>query len=244
MNDREVVDAFVAHLANHGHPGLKVDRRPDEENRESSDIDGIAGSFAVEHTSMDTLPNQRRDSDWFMRAAGHLEHELDATPGFRLNITLEYHAVRVGQDWAEVRQALKTWIAVEAPRLPEGRSLVEDRPGIPLRLHVVKSSDRCPGVFFARLQPDDDTLVARLKAACDRKAKKLAKHQRPGVTTILLVENDDIALMNEGKLLQAIQTAFPTGLPPGVDQLWYADTSIRSALEFRDVTPQLQRRAV
>ena len=73
MKDREVVDAFVSHLRNHGHPGIRVERRPDEENRESPDIDAIAGPFAIEHTSIDSVRNQRRDADWFMRAAGGLQ---------------------------------------------------------------------------------------------------------------------------------------------------------------------------
>ena len=62
MKDSEVVDAFVSHLRELGYPSLTVEWRPDEENRDSSDIDAIAGSFAIEHTSIDTLPDQRRDS--------------------------------------------------------------------------------------------------------------------------------------------------------------------------------------
>ncbi len=244
MNDRKLVDAFVAHLRDRGHPGLHVERRPDEDNRESSDIDATAGPFAIEHTSIDTLPNQRRDADWFTRVAGKLKEELGVLLPFRLNITLKYDAVRIGQDWAAVRSALKSWITNEAPRLSDGRSVIENAPGIPFRLHVVKSCDRRPGAFFARFQPDDDTLPLRVKVAFDRKAEKLAKYQAPGVTTILLVENDDIALMNDGMMLDAIQTAFPAGPPPGVDQVWYADTSIESDPEFRDFTPQLQKRAV
>jgi hypothetical protein len=97
MNDREVVEAFVAHLGSNGHAGLKVDRRPDEENRGSPDVDAIAGRFVIEHTSVDTVPNQRRDSDWFMRAVGDLERELEVSQA-RLNITIEYDAVAPGQD--------------------------------------------------------------------------------------------------------------------------------------------------
>ena len=60
MNDRSVIDAFVAHLREEGYPDLRVERRPDDENRESSDIDAITGPFAIEHTSIDTLPNPYR----------------------------------------------------------------------------------------------------------------------------------------------------------------------------------------
>jgi hypothetical protein len=244
MTDRDVVDAFVAHLRDQGHPDVRVDRRPDDDNRGSADIDAIAGPFAIEHTSIDTLPNQRRDADWFMRAAGGLERELPGTPASRLSITLQYDAIGVGQNWLAVRAALKNWLTHEAPRLPEGRSIVEASAGVPFRLHVFKASNRPAGVFFARFEPEDDTLPARVRAAFDRKAQKLAKYQAPEVTTILLVENNDIALMNEVKMFEAIRAAFPARLPSGVDQVWYADTCIPGQVEFRDFTPDLQKSAV
>lgn len=64
MNDCDVINAFVTYLWENGHSCLQVDRWPDKENRNLADIDAIAGAFAIEHTSIDTLPNQRRDSDW------------------------------------------------------------------------------------------------------------------------------------------------------------------------------------
>lgn len=67
MKDHEVVEAFIAYLRDNGHPNLRVDRRPEEENRRSKDIEAIAGQFAIEHTSIDTLPNQRGKADWFMQ---------------------------------------------------------------------------------------------------------------------------------------------------------------------------------
>ncbi len=240
MNDRHVVDAFVAHLRDHGHTGLQVDRRPDNENRDATDIDAIAGTFAIEHTSVDTLPSQRRDSDWFMQAAGGLEQELQAKPPFRLNITLEYDAVTKGQNWPAIRQCLTTWINSGAPRLADGRHSLDSVPGVPFHLHVTKASDQRPGVFFARLEPDDDTISNRIRRQFDRKAEKLAKYQGSGRTTVLLVENEDIALMNEWKMLDAIREAYPNGPPHGVDQIWYSDTSIPSEIAFSDFTPELR----
>lgn len=235
MKDRDVIDAFVSFLCACGHPGLKVDRRPDEENRDSADIDAIAGSLAIEHTSIDTLPDQRRNSDWFMQAAGGLEQELPQKPSFRLNITIEYDAVTKGQDWASIRQSLKNWIIDDAPRLDDGRHVLDHIPGIPFRLHVRKASDRPPGVFFSRFEPHDDTLPARIHDLFKRKAKKLSKYHTEGQTTVLLVESDDIALMNEIKLLDAIQKVYPEKPPAGVDQIWYADTTIPSQLEFMEL---------
>jgi hypothetical protein len=56
MKDRDVISAFVAYLQTNGHPNLKVERWPEDENRDSQEIDAIAGAFAIEHTSIDTLP--------------------------------------------------------------------------------------------------------------------------------------------------------------------------------------------
>ena len=179
MKDRVVVDAFVEYLREHGHPFFHVDRRPDNENRVSSDIDAIAGEFAIEHTSVDTLPNQRRDSDWFMRAAGRLEQELADKGLFRLNVTIEYKGIVKGQDWAKVLQSLKDWISNDVVNLPDGRHVADDAPGVPFRLYVLKASDRPPGVYFKRSECEDATLAERVREQFDRKAMKLAKYQTP-----------------------------------------------------------------
>ena len=239
MKDKDVVKAFVKYLRDNGHPGLCIDRYPDEANRSSPDIDAVAGPFAIEHTSIDTLPNQRRDSDWFMSVIGNLEAEIKPLLPYRLVITLEYEGVRRGQDWSQIHEAIKTWIIDESHTLPDGKSVIENVTGIPFRLSIIKSSDRPPGLIFSRFQPGDNTLSERIKQGFDKKAKKLNNYQKPGTTTILLVENNDIALMNEQIMLEAIQTAYPVGPPTGVDEIWYVDTSIEKALEYQNFTVEI-----
>ena len=241
MNDQDVINAFVAYLRKVGFTGLKVDQWPDKENRKTSDIDAIAGRFAIEHTSIDTFPNQRRDSDWFIKAVGGIEKELFALPPFRLNITIEYDAVIKGQDWAAICRNLKDWIINESPRLDDGENVLENVHGVPFRLHVRKASDRRPGIFFARFEPKEGTLPARIRKQFDRKEKKLKNYHGSDKTTILLIENEDIALMNEGKMLDSIQKAYPSGLPHGVDKIWYADTSIPNDIEFMDFSPEIMQ---
>lgn len=241
MKDRNVIKAFVDYLRQNGRPGLQLERWPEDETRESEEIDAVAGSFAIEHTSIDTVPSQRRDSDWFMRAAGGLAQELDNRLTFRLRITLKYEAVMKGQNWPGIRQALKNWITTGAAKLEDGRHILEGIPGIPFRLHVRKASDRPPGLYLSRLEPSDATLSCRMRKLFNRKANKLAKYQDIGKKTVLLIENDDIALMNEEKMLDAIQRAYPDGLPQGVDQILFADTSIPSKIVFRDFTSDLRQ---
>jgi hypothetical protein len=240
MKDRDIINAFVTYLSGHGHLNLQVNRRPDEENRDSADIDAIAGSFAIEHTSIDTLPNQRRDSDWFMQVVGGLERELSDKLPFRLHITIEYNAVTKGQNWRTIREMIKSWITNEAPSLADGRHVLDNIPGVPFRLHIIKASDRRPRLIFARLEPDDKTLPDRIRRQFDRKVEKLKKYKNAGKTTVLLIENDDLALMNEWKMIDSIRRAYPAGFPLEVDQVWYADTSIPSDIEFWDFTSKLR----
>jgi len=226
-----------------GFSDLKVDRWPDKENRKTPDIDAIAGPFAIEHTSIDTLLNQRRDSDWFIKAVRGIEKDLPVTLPFRLNITIEYDAVIKGQNWETIRQNLKIWIINDSPKLADEQQVIEGIQGIPFPLYVRKASDRRPGIFFARFEPNDDTLFTRIRKQFCRKAKKLKKYQGLNKTRVLLIENDDIALMNEFKMLDAIQKAYPNGLPNDVNKIWYADTSIPNDIKFMDFTPEIVQRS-
>lgn len=232
LNDSEVVSAFVTFMGKTNLPGLRVDRWPDKET--DGDIDAIADNLAIEHTSIDTVPDQRRDSDWFMKAVGSLEKEIRFGHPFRLRIILGYGAIEKGQNWLGIRSAIKNWITDEAVHLKDGRHILSDVPGVPFPLHVTKASDRPPAVIFGRFAPNDDTLPDRLRAQFKRKAKKLSKY--PAMTKILLVESEDMALMNHADMQVAICQAFPDGLPLGVDEIWYADTSIPDDIEFFDFT--------
>jgi len=241
MYDRDVIKAFVNHLRVNGYPSIEIDRWPEDENRKRPEIDAIAGPFAIEHTSVDTLPNQRRDSDWFMQAIGGIGSELqDIT--FRLRIWIEYNSVAKGQNWSKIRQAIKTWIVSDASSLTDGRHVIEDIAGVPFRICVTKHSDRPPGVHVGRIGPPDDTLPSRIHRLFERKAQKLAKYHKSGKKTVLLVENDDLAQMNRQDMLKAIQEAYPNGLPESVDEVWCADTSIQEKVEFYNYTSDLARK--
>jgi hypothetical protein len=237
VKDHEVIEAFVAHLRGLGHRGLQVDGWPDRKN--SGDIDAISGRFHIEHTSVDTLPNQRRDADWFSRVTDGLETELSASLPSHLRIKLEYGAIGTGQDWSAIREALRTWITSQASMLAEGTHCIENAAGVPFSLHVTKASERPPGLVLARYEPVDETLPSRIREQFDRKAQKLSRYASDSRTTILLVESYDVSLMSMHRMLEAIRQAYPTGLPIGVDELWYADTSIPDEVDFMNLTAML-----
>ena len=75
----------------------------------------------------------------------------------------------------------------------------------------------------------------------DRKIEKLSPYKNQNKTTILLVESDDIALMDDGIMWDGLGSAYPKGLPEGLDQIWFADTSIPEEVLFTDMTQAVNR---
>lgn len=247
MKDYDVIAAFIKHLGKHGHSELNICQHPDKENRISSDIDAIAGPFAIEHTSIDTLPNQRRNNEWFMKVVEGLEEEFSRQLSFRLSINFYDGSIAKGQDWKKIRQGFKNWINEENdnPRLADGPHWINSVPDIPFPFHVIKGHDLPWRVHFGRFPPDNTDFPNRVKKLFDRKAKKLRKYQNLGKTTVLLVESNDIALMDiQGrKILNAIRKAYPIGLPIGVDRVWYVDTAdLPDWIIFKNFTSDLLTR--
>ena len=247
MSDYDVIAAFIRHLQEQGHPDLTISCYPDKVNRSTTDIDAIAGPFAIEHTSIDTIPNQRRNNDWFKRVTQGLSEEFSDQISFRLTINFYDGSIMRGRDCKKIRQAFKNWISEEKdnPRLAEGPNWINNVPGIPFRFHVIKKYDLSAGVRFGRFPPDSTNLPCRIKNILDRKIEKLKKYKDLGKTTVLLIESNDIALMDiQGRtVLDAIRKAYPFGLPIGIDEIWYVDTAeLPDMIGFKNFTSDLLMR--
>lgn len=232
--DRAVVVRFVAHLMDNGYPDLKIDHWLEDEYPGQSVVEAIAGQFAIEHTSVDTLPNQRVDGDHFQEALGLLEY-LPVTA--RLQIVVPYELVQVGGDWQSYFMTIAHWALVTSPGLPNG---VHQIPiaGTGLECTADKDANREPKIVLYRPAPQDDTLVARVGEQITRKMKKLPKYKVDGYTTVLLIESQDNALMNQHKMLEAVRTAIAGKMPEALDQIWYAEAG---GYVFFDFTGPIMR---
>lgn len=241
MDQDNVITAFVGHLKDLGYSVKLVDRWPDKENRSSKDIDAIAGNFAIEHTSVDAMDDLRQRNDWFMKAAGNLESELNSKMQFRLRINIDYEAIDTGQNWKDIKRLLKDWILNDSPLLSEGTHQISIT-GIPFVLRVEKRSNEPSGLFFSRsIDKTKETLEHSVGPLIIRKAEKLAPYTQKGMTGVLLIQTEDLALMNHIRFTQAVMASFPNALPEGVSAIWYADASIPNALEFRDINALIER---
>lgn len=236
MDQDNVITAFVSHLKDLGHPVNLVDRWPDKENRSSKDIDAVSGNFAIEHTSIDAVDDLRQRNDWFMKAAGELESELNPSMKFRLRINFDYESVDKGQDWKKIKNAIREWITTEAPLVSEGGHVIHI-PDVPFELRIEKVSNEPPALIFSRsFNKGKETLESSIGPLVQKKAKKLAPYVQNGMVGILLIQTEDIAFMNRVRFAEAIRASFPIKLPDGVDQIWYADATIRPYLSFYNIT--------
>ncbi len=236
MDERDVTRRFVNHLGHQrGCAKLAVDSWPEDTNRQSPEIDAIAGPFAIEHTSIDSVPNQRRATHWYSRVIGGLGQAIKDSVDCGFTITLEFDAITTGMDWDCIREDLRRWIVNHAARLDHGNHKISLPTSVPVEnptvLHVWKGQG--PAITgFDRFEPEDDSLSTRIKKILDTKAAKLGKYLGPDSTTILLVENDDLALVDEHKMLDAIRETYPRGLPQGVDEIWFAYAPIQGKYGF------------
>jgi len=238
----KVIEAFVMYLAGKLYPGLQVIEWPDKNNTRTPDIDALAETadkrVAIEHTSADSLPDQRLHNDRFMEAIGYLEEELKGRINYRLRVTIPFGTVPTGIPWNGVRDRLRSWILHDVPHLPYDEIMHNiSVEGVPFLLTVQKSISNTHGLFLARSVIEDTDFPQRLQSQIDRKALKLAKYRDSCDLLILLIENDDIANMNRGIMINAVEAAYCQYLPSGLDRIWYADSSIPESTQFWNITP-------
>ena len=243
MREQRIIRLFVKHLAKyHVEANIEIDQWPDKINRDTQDIDAIAGPFAIEHTSIDSVENQRQHNDWYLQVVNGLEQIISEAVTGGLSITFGYQTVTKGINWESLRADLINWIRGQACDLQDGQHqinlLTSQLIDPPVVMNVYKSEAGPTG--FSRFAPKTDGLSKRIKQLLDRKAKKLCKYQETH-TTVILFENNDIALMDEITLKAAFREAYPENLQPeGVAQVWFANTIETEKprfLKLSDTTP-------
>lgn len=231
MNQDEVIghllETYNAAVGSH----YQVTSRPDVDNRDSADIDAIANSpgfeqLAIEHTRIQSLENQNRDSAWFMRGLGDLGRELDGAFPFRLDLVLPYRNVEPGQDWPAIKASVKTWLLANAQNLSYGRT-THEAEGVPFQIITGKHASDRHRVFLMRHEPDgniDDLVLIEMQRSLDHKYGKLGEYRARGDTAVLVLESEDIALVSEASLYKAFLQATQVRPRPNLDQVWIAST--------------------
>jgi hypothetical protein len=236
MPDRVCIRDFAKFLEAIGKRVSGVDGWP--EDRAQGEIDAIIGPYALQHTSVDTLPDGRRRGNWFRQVIGTLEDEFRGRLGFYLSIVFDWSCIQKGQNWGDTNQALRRWIVRDAVVLADGRHKISSAQGIPFAFHVSKGGPlKLDGVYFARWDPKDQTLSERLRDQLVGRHDKLtvlAKYRSQGKKTLLLLESSDVALMSDGTMGEAFLCAFPEW-PSELDELWFVHHMAPPTMNIHDL---------
>ncbi len=151
-SEDRIIEAFVAYLANTLYSDLKITNWPDKRNSTSSDIDAIAKShvccIAIEHTSVDFFPDQRRHDSRFLEAIGCLEDELTGIVSCNLQVSAPFGMVPTGISWEEIRDRFRRWILDVVPQLPSDKCITVSIEGIPFSVTMHKSFSCFPRTFL------------------------------------------------------------------------------------------------
>ena len=210
--------------------------------------------YAIEHTQIEAIPGFIQASEKYMQFIRPVIDTLSGTlpePGaFTLHFPIDtYLGVKL-PDLARIRRNFIAWIQTKAQCLyeknrdrleqerPSPRSLdsIEAKPpGFPypvrLSIGVAHSASKRGALRCGRYAPGDEELkarrVERLREALRCKCPKLQRCKEEGARTVLVLENDDIALTDHVLVGECLAVLLPerTDLP---DEIYL----IESELEF------------
>jgi len=196
------------------------------------DIEAIAPPFAIEHTSIDRLENQRGHEAQFKQVVQDL-HRIELSPPARLSVSISLEDF-LKVDRKKLRVALDQWLRKEASGLEEGHSNGNTICGISVRWWCWKYKDRPPRIIIG-LAVDLEKRSKDISGLLRKKSNKLGGYKRQSFTTVLIIESCDFQLMAPDVFLEMI-LGVQEKYKRFIDQLWLADTSLND-IEYWRIVP-------
>lgn len=195
---------------------IKFYSKPDKIDRKQKSVDYLysyenSNLIAVEHTLIESYPDQIQDTHRFVQLLKPLEVELRdklPKPGkYWLCIDIN-QANNTHGDYKKIRDLIKNWVVKSAPTLKVGslktapHHMIREQPNdVPFfcTLYRREPINRNGYFYIARQTPDniDQLRNIRIKKSLDDKTHKLAKAKKENnAESILILESNDFALSN------------------------------------------------
>lgn len=233
--DKIVITEFINQLNTYRDSNLNIYSWPDEVNRTTKDVDALVKSkyqkIAIEHTSIDVLPNQRKDDAVYHQVVKGIREELIDKLKYRITILIPSFSITKGHNYKQLRESLKNWLLDNIPDLPFGKVTIINS-GLPFQFEVKKEESGPNKIAIGRDTPFDNTFTKRLSSKLKEKSAKLQNYKQTDFKTIILVENSDIQLMSSEIIFNGLHDINSDFEKDSVDEIWFADTAIKNSLEF------------
>jgi len=232
IRQKKVINAVLQRYNQAAETAYTIMKWPDEEERNARACDAYAESpglpnLAIEHTIIPSFPLQKQYDAQFMRVIGDLEAELKHSFPFQLSLAIPMLSIRKGQDWAQIKEAVKAWLIANSTAISVGHSSATI-PGIPFEVSLDRDNDLPPLFTVARWLDSSlnvrEQLADSIAAALTDKDHQLSGYFQAGDQTLLILESQDIALVNRGMIYKAFLTARALVRPKHIGQVWLAET--------------------
>ncbi len=191
---------------------------PDEKERKLAACDVIAiidrKKVAIEHTSIDSIPFQRRDNRRFLDLLGPLEEELTGKLPKQGNyhLIVNMDEIPVGVKWDSIRSRISEWCQDVASSLVMGSASTAPRhfireklTGVPFEVTLYRWRFRDGEFRIGRFLPSDlenkrtkviiESLISR--------GTKVSKYKDQGFRSLLILESRDLILANAPDISRA-----------------------------------------
>jgi len=225
--EERCIKAFISGYSDLKDSVFNIIEWPDQNN--PGDIDALANDgheiLAIEHTSIDSYEKQREDDPVFNKVFSPISNELNGRFDGLVTIIVPIKAVRFQEDQEKTSRVLKKLLEDEIPSLPYGISEVKSS-SLSFDIKVIKDKSDKKLIGFARPAPENLRLEERLRETIEAKTGKFKRNNYHKETKILLIENNDIALVSQVDFREAWDVISRKGIKNYSDQIWYVDSSI------------------
>ncbi len=155
------------------------------------------------------------------------------------SLSLGVHALSLPtvkrREYSPVREGIEKWAVAAAARLPTPQppkqvSSITGRPdGVPFDVTLQRVGLRLSRpIGYTRYAPGDPETLRRqrVRKALADKLPKLAGYKRVGAFTVLVLEDNDIALSNHGVIAQAVHAELAASSIEPPDAIYLVETII------------------
>jgi len=250
LHEKKVIKEVLKYISKKINQPYRIISYPDEVIRKSPACDMLVSfgnkKFAIEHTSIDSIPNQRRDNNRFIKLLAPLKNELNGklpTPGhYKLIIDMDVIPALNKSNESKIYQSIKEWCKKIAPTLSMGGAYSGKKhfkrgriPGVPFELTLYKSPRRDGEFRIGRFSPEqiEEKRKEVLKQALCSRGEKVFNYKKEGYHTILVLESNDRALANFNDIGNALNNAVEElkniELP---DEIYLIETEIEDDYEI------------
>lgn len=217
-HERRVCEAMVRVIAHRRGEHFEIVGVPDELERSKRAIDlhfrGRSGDYVMEHTQIESFPEQITDDHRFVDLLRPVVAELTDTlpkPGKYVLTVLPGAVVGAMDD--HIPKAFVAWVREKAPTLQLGSPLTAPDheitkipPGVPFPVTL----RRWPGLdgtfHIARSVPEnlEEQRTARIGRALEDKCPKLLTARGENRISVLVLESNDLALADYAHIARAV----------------------------------------